>query len=93
MFIFIIYLFKGFDDSYPLIIHALVTFMAHINSTMNPLFYMCLNPAFLTSFRKLRGKLSGKTGHLHVTKTGDENHSTHNHTYTNKTAMGETTLN
>ena len=63
--------------------------MAHINSTMNPLFYMCLNPAFLTSFKQLRAKIcNNKTTDTHATKTGDENNSTQNYTFT-----GETTLN
>nr|QVK45859.1 G protein-coupled receptor [Proales similis] len=36
----------GYQDHFPMSVHATVTFMAHINSTMNAVFYMALNPAF-----------------------------------------------
>ena len=47
-----------FRDKYPLIVHAWTTFMAHVNSTLNPVFYVLLNPAFRLSFRKLNSKIS-----------------------------------
>ena len=43
----------GFEDKYPVVIHAAVTFLAHVNSTMNSVFYMVLNPAFRASFDKI----------------------------------------
>ena len=43
----------GFEDKYPIAVHATVTFLAHVNSTMNCVFYMFLNPAFLAGFKKL----------------------------------------
>jgi len=66
--------------------------MAHINSTMNPLFYMCLNPAFLVSFRKLKSRFgNNKTANLNDSlKTNDENRS--NLQVVNKIPFMETTL-
>ena len=58
----------GFEDKYPIAIHATVTFLAHVNSTMNPVFYMIFNPAFRMGFKKLS-----------TTKTGDAAHSMHHH--------------
>ena len=47
----------GFEDNFSMSIHVLVTFMAHINSTMNPIFYMVLNPGFFRSARKFKKKI------------------------------------
>ena len=44
---------SDFRDKYPLIVHAWTTFMAHVNSTLNPVFYVLLNSAFRLSFIKL----------------------------------------
>ena len=70
--------------------------MAHINSTMNPLFYMCLNPAFLSSFRKLKQRFfNNKTTNLDRTKTIEKDNSIqfHNYVANGKTAFMETSLN
>jgi hypothetical protein len=66
--------------------------MAHINSTMNPLFYMCLNPAFLVSFRKLKSRFgNNKTANLNGSlKTNDETKS--DLQIINKIGIMETTL-
>ena len=52
---------SDFKDRYPMIVHAWTTFMAHINSTLNPVFYMLLNPAFRLGFRKLNAKITSAT--------------------------------
>ena len=50
-----------FRDRYPIIVHAWTTFMAHVNSTLNPVFYMLLNPAFRIGFKKLNAKITNAT--------------------------------
>lgn len=42
-----------FDNVVPMSYHALVTLMAHVNSGMNPILYITLNPVFKESFLKL----------------------------------------
>jgi hypothetical protein len=49
----------GYDDHVSMTFHALFTFMAHINSTANPIFYILLNPAFKKSFQSLKVRLCG----------------------------------
>ena len=49
----------GYDDHVSMTFHALFTFMAHISSTANPIFYIFLNPAFKKSFQSLMARLFG----------------------------------
>ena len=49
----------GYDDHVSMTFHALFTFMAHINSTANPIFYILLNPAFKKSFYSLKVRFFG----------------------------------
>ncbi len=40
----------GFTDKLPRALHVAVTLMAHLNSALNPLFYILFNPSFSKSF-------------------------------------------
>jgi hypothetical protein len=63
----------GYDDHVSMTFHALFTFMAHINSTANPIFYILLNPAFKKSFKSLKGRLFGMN--VSISGTNNTNHT------------------
>lgn len=66
----------GYDDHVSMTFHALFTFMAHINSTANPIFYILLNPAFKKSFKSLKGRLFGIN--VSISGTNNTNHTNKN---------------
>lgn len=60
-----------FGDHAPAAAHALLTCLAHINSTMNPILYFNLNPAFSESLKQFKtyiGYTTGGTSNIQNTK-------------------------